>query len=141
MGVLEFIDRLDPSIVAIRSVGYGLAIAAIIAFFVSATARRVVKAILTAGALSPETAKSAAELGLTGPLVRRALKEGSSLRKTVKRSVWNEGFFIPEEDAGRAEVRYVKKNNPIAWIAGIALIVAATEAVVLILPLVLGSFV
>ncbi|MBQ7475754.1 MAG: hypothetical protein IJS78_07580 [Clostridia bacterium] len=143
MGILDFFASLDRTALIIRCLGYGLVAASVIAFFVSGTTRSVVKKILSAKALSREDARTAAELGLKGPFVRSVLRDRSSLRKTVRKTEADGGearFYIPEEKADGAEIRYVKRSSLVLWIIGTLLLAAATEAAVRLVPMILGSF-
>ena len=97
----------------------GVVLAALYNFYQRSVPGHVVRAILIAKALSPETAKTAKELGLdTKPLYLWELLRGTTLRRVI-RSVEGEQkgtpaqtrYYIPEEAKYRAELRFDKKGN------------------------------
>ena len=147
MDIIGYFRSLTGLSVAIRGIGYGLVLASIVAFFISLTNRRIVKRLLDAEAHTRDSAKSAAEIGAKAGFGKLALRDRSTLRKTVKATELTEGaesgeerYYIPEEDADAAEIRYVKKNPPVAWIVGTALLVAATEGAMIAAPWILSLF-
>ena len=146
MDIIGFFRSMTGLQVAIRGIGYGLVLASIVAFFISLTNRRTVKRLLDAEAHTRDSAKSAAEIGAAG-IGKLALRDKSTLRKTVKATELTDGaesggvrYYIPEEDADAAEIRYVKKNPPVAWIVGTVLLVAVTEGAVIAVPWILSLF-
>ena len=145
MEIIDYFKYAETAVIVIRAIGYGLVLAALIAFFVCITQKRVVGSILKESALSRDGAKTAEELGLRGPFSKFALREKSTLRKTVKAAPgMTEGdpvrYYIPEDEAPAAESRYVKRISPVAWIVGCALLVAATEGAVIAVPWILRLF-
>ena len=110
----------------------GVVLAALYNFYQRSVPGYVVRTILRAQALSPETAKTAEELGLAAkPLCLWELVRGTTLRRVIH-SVQNEQhnetlvqnsetrYYIPEEAKYRAELRFDKKGNGV-----IALILTA----------------
>ena len=146
MVVIGFFRSMTTVAVVIRGIGYGLVLASFAAFFITLANKKIVKAILGADALTRESAKTRDDLGINGPISRFTLRDRSALRKTVAATKINSGeaaetrYYIPEEKAAGAEIRYVKRNSPIAWIVGMALLAAATEGAVLVVPWILSLF-
>ena len=111
----------------------------------------VVRRILSLGLFSPDKAMTADELKIKSPLLRYMLRDGSSLRRTVKsreeeekgllpektgffaslapapkRPVKTQHFYIPEDIRFRAESRYSTGIGDVAaLIIGAALLLAA----------------
>ncbi len=147
MDIIGYFRTADLLTVVIRGVGYGLVLASFIAFFITLSNKRIVKRLLDGKALSRDTAKSAAEIKAGSGLGRFALRDRSMLRKTVEATELSgeeekaeKRYYIPEEKAAGAEIRYVKRNSPVGWIVGMALLAAATEGAVLALPWILSLF-
>ncbi len=142
MGILQVFREPLGSALVIRAIGYGLVLAAVIGFFVCITDKKIVRSILSSRALSRDGAKTAEELSLGSPVFRFALRDGSAIRKTVKKVPDDEPprYYIPEDGSAAAELRYVKKTSPVTWVIGAALLVAATEASVRLVPWILGLF-
>ena len=147
MGIIGYFRTADLLTVVIRGIGYGLVIAAFIAFFINIKNKKIVKRLLDAKALSRDSAKSAAEIGAGSGFGRFALRDKSMLRKTVEATEAADAdgkdlkrYYIPEEKAAGAEIRYVKRNSPVGWVVGMALLAAATEGAVLALPWILSLF-
>lgn len=145
MDIIGYFISATPLVAAIRCIGYGLVLASLFAFFVTAANRKIVKRLIDGDALSRDTAKNAAEIG-AGGVFRFALRDRSTLRKTVAATELSENgdgekrFYIPEEKAAEAEIRYVKRNSPVAWIVGTILLAAATEGAVIAVPWILSLF-
>ena len=146
MDIIGYFRSATLLTVAVRGIGYGLVLAAFIAFFVSLTNKKIVKRLLEKKALSRDTAANAEDIGGKSGLGRLALRDRSALRKTVEATGISEGaggekrYYIPEEKADGAEIRYVKKGSPVGWIVGMVLLAAATEGAVFALPWILSSF-
>ena len=95
----------------------GILLAAVYMLYQKSVPGSVVRAVLAGEALSEESAKTAAELGITGRLAQRELKRNVTLKRMIHR-VEAEGretrYFIPEEEKYRAELRYEREGkNPI----------------------------
>ena len=134
-------------VLVIRGIGYGLVLASFAAFLINLTNRGIVRDLLGAKAFSRDGAMTAADLRATGGVRRFALRDSSMLRKTVAATTLTEGegegekrYFVPEEKATGAELRYVKRNSPVAWNVGIALLAAATEGAAFAIPRILSLF-
>ena len=146
MGIIGIFRSATLLSVVIRGAGYGLVIASFVAFFINLTHKKIVKRLLGAGALSRDSAKPGAEIGAGSGLGRFALRDKSTLRKTVAATELAEGgdgekrYYIPEEKADGAEIRYVKRNSPVGWIIGMALLAAVTEGAVVAVPWILSLF-
>lgn len=146
MDIIGYFKSASLLIVVIRGIGYGLVLASFIAFFISLTNKKIVKRLLDRKALSRDAAAKAEDIGGKSGFGRLALRDGSTLRKTVAATEISEGsdgekrYYIPEEKAVGAEIRYVKKGSPVGWIVGMVLLAAATEGAVLALPWILSMF-
>jgi hypothetical protein len=146
MDIIGYFRSASLLTIAIRGIGYGLVLASFIAFFVSLTNKKIVKRLLDREALSRDTAANAEDIGGKSGFGRLALRDRSTLRKTVEATEISEGaggekrYYIPEETADGAEIRYVKKGSPVGWIVGMVLLAAATEGAVFALPWILSSF-
>ncbi len=102
----------------------GVVLASVYAYGRGRTLGRAINALKEAGAESPETAKTASQLGLKG-LRARALKSRDHL---IARE--GDGFYLPPETAEKA--RAVTRFAPAGWwgipltaLLGYALLVAA----------------
>ena len=117
----------------------GVILAALYNFYIRRVPGGVVRLLLSRGALSPETALSAEELGLLDkPVSLWELLRGVSLRHivcAVSEDGGEEGdgeadaqtrFYIPEEKKYRAEVRFEQKGN-----GAMGLLITCALAVVL----------
>ena len=107
----------------VMAVWLGVVLAALYNFYMRHVPGSAVRALLAAGALSPESAKTAEELQLSR-LARRELIFGSVLSRIV-RYVGDEPaedgtcaprdatarYYIPEEQKYRAEIRFESKGN------------------------------
>ena len=137
MDIIGYFRSASLLTVVVRGIGYGLVLAAFIAFFISLTNKKIVKRLLDKGALSRDTAACAGDIGGKSGFGRLALRDGSTLRKTVAATELSEGgggekrYYIPEEKADGAEIRYVKRGSPVGWI---------TEGAVLAIPWILSFF-
>ena len=101
----------------------GVILAALYNFYIRRVPGGVVRLLLSRGALSPETALSAEELGLLDkPFSLWELLRGVSLRHIVCAAPCAEGktdaevdaqtrFYIPEDKKYRAEARFEQKGN------------------------------
>lgn len=98
---------------AILAVCLGVMLACLFAYYQRAVPGGFARALLKNGALSPEAAKTPAELGFgKTPFLKRELKDGSFLRRLV-RAAEGEGeprYYIDEADRIAAEVRYDKRG-------------------------------
>lgn len=102
----------------------GILLAAVYMLYQKTVPGGVVRAVLAGEALSSESAKTAAELGITGWLARRELRKNVTLKRMIHR-VEAEGretrYFIPEEEKYRAELRYEREGrNPLITFALVA---------------------
>ena len=104
----------------------GILLAAVYAFYQKNVPGLLVHALLRAEAFSPETARTAEELGLSKNFfVWFELKHNAMLKRVVccvapaetENETSTAAYYIPEELKYRAEVRYEKKGNgPMALI-------------------------
>ena len=106
------------------ALGLGIIVAALYNYYIHRVPGAVIRALLAAGAFSPESAKTPAELGLLDkPIALWELTRGNSLAKLI-RFVSDEQnelgvclqtpstrYYIPEELKYRAEVRFDKKGR------------------------------
>ena len=122
----------------------GVILAALYNFYIRYVPGGVVRLLLSRGALSPETALSAEELGLLEkPFALWELLRGVSLKHIVCAVTEAEDadaeqelsaqtrFYIPEEKKYRAEIRFEQKGNGL-----MGLVLTATLAVVLCIVLI-----
>jgi hypothetical protein len=143
-------DTLTLFVVAVC---IGIVIAALYNFYLRTVPGGIVRALLRAEALSPESAKTAAELGLEGKALHLLeLTRGSALRRVVRfvgDTADAEGnrppqtpetrYYIPEEAKYRAELRFEKKGNGIvALLFTAALSVVLGALIIALLPWFLG---
>ena len=84
---------VDLPILLVWSVCLGFNIAMVISFVIRNTSGVFVSKLLDNGALSPESAKTLSELGCNGRLLKRFLKDGSTLRRVA--FVANESNLLP----------------------------------------------
>ena len=100
----------------------GVIIAALYNFYIRRVPGGVARLLLSRGAISPETALCAEELGLLNkPFSLWELLRGISLRRIVCAVTEGEGseeevdaqtrFYIPEDKKYRVEVRFAQKGN------------------------------
>ncbi len=128
----------------------GVILAALYNFYIRRVPGGVVRLLLSRGALSPESALSAEELGLLDhPFALWELLRGVSLRHIVCAVSDAENdeenmdaktrFYIPEDKKFRAEVRFEEKGNGIMGLA-ITSALAVVLGIVLIklIPVVLA---
>ena len=137
-----------PFVLGIFSIDPGdyksISLAAIITFYQRSIPGGFVRALLRAEALSPEKAKTLAELGYEkSRLIGLELRHGTVMKKTVQRV--GEGsdtavrYYIPEELKYRAETRYQSKGNgPLQLILTIALSFGLAILLIRLIPAVLG---
>ncbi len=100
--------------VLVWSLCAGILLAAVYMLYQKTVPGGVVRAILAAQALSPESAKTAGELGISSRLARHELCRNITLKRMVRR-VEKDGeetrYYIPEEEKYRADVRYEKEGR------------------------------
>ncbi|MBQ8357604.1 MAG: hypothetical protein IJX39_07330 [Clostridia bacterium] len=134
----------------------GILIAALYAFYQKSVPGAIVRSLLGAEALSPESAKTLAELGLErNPFIRFELKHNGMLRKVVFRAPSGaeeeqnadtdapdpqaDRFYIPEELKYRAELRFEKKGNGVPGLVLTAVLTLALSVLLIrLLPAFLG---
>lgn len=105
----------------------------------------LVRDLIRAGALSPESAKTLPQLGRKGssPFMRFSLRAASTFRKTVRSE--NAGdklpelssarFYIPEEQRYRAETRYRRKGTDgVSLIFALILLALCAALVIFLTP-------
>ncbi len=136
----------DASMVSFVVIGIciGIVIASLIIFYQRNIPGGFVRALLRAEALSPETAKTLAELGYEkNALIKFELRHGAVMKKTVQQM--GEGsnaevrYYIPEELKYRAETRYQNKGNgPIQLILTAILSVGLAILLIKLIPAVLS---
>lgn len=121
---------------AIVALCIGIMLASLYAAYQRGVVGKPVRALLRAEALSPETAKTLAELSLErNPFVVFEIERNRVLKGLIK-TVHTEGeeaprYYIPEELKYRADVRFEAKGNGI-----FALLLAAVVAAGLALALI-----
>ena len=106
---------------------------------------RVVRALIEKGAVSPESALTLGDAGAANPLVKLALRRGSSLRRVVrmieetsednaKENIETGKFYIPEECMHRATKVYDKPETSVfsVLLAIIAFLILAMVAFIVI---------
>lgn len=122
----------------------GISLAALITFYQRNIPGGFVRALLRAEALSPEKAKTLAELGYEkNRLVGFELRHGTVMKKTVQQTGKGNDtavrYYIPEELKYRAETRYQKKGNgPLQLVFTIALSFGLAILLIKLIPAVLG---
>ena len=136
----------------------GVMLAALYNFYLRRVPGGVARKLLEAGALSPETAKTAEELGLSGKrLALYELTRGSALSHVVRCTAAGTGgadttdettnsgdageakYYIPEELKYRAEIRFDKKGNGLfALVFTCAAAVGLAILIIALLPWFLG---
>lgn len=121
----------------------GVIAAALYMFYQQSVPGGAIRAILRAEALSPESAKTAEELGLlTKPFCLWELTRGSSVRrfvKTVQDEAQGDRYYIPEELKYRAQIRFDRKGNRFGGLL-FTMVLSLGLALILVnlLPVVLG---
>jgi hypothetical protein len=128
----------------------GVILAALYNFYMRRVPGGVVRLLLSRGALSPETALSAEELGLLDkPFSLWELLRGVSLRHILcavrDDEAKNDGevdaqtrFYIPEDKKYRVEVRFAQKGNGVkALILSCALTLVLGFLLIKLIPVVL----
>ncbi len=129
----------------------GVILAALYNFYIRRVPGGVVRLLLSRGALSPETALSAEELGLLDhPFALWELLCGVSLRHVVcavsdgaenaeENADAKTRFYIPEDKKFRAEARFEEKGNGVIGLAvTCALAVALGIVLIKLTPVVLA---
>ncbi len=124
----------------------GIVIASLITFYQRNIPGGFVRALLRAEALSPETAKTLAELGYgKSPLVKFELRHGTVMKKTVQQTEAGEGidaaarYYIPEDLKYRAEARYQNKGNgPLQLVLTVVLSFGLAILLMKLIPVVLS---
>ena len=116
---------------------FGIFLAALYTAYQRGVVGKPVRALLRAEALSPESAKTLAELGLEkNPFVVFEIGRNATL-KTLIKSLVGEGddaptrYYIPEELKYRADVRFEAKGNGVA-----ALLITAVVSLALAFALI-----
>ncbi len=150
---------IRPEMIIIFGI-FGMMIACFFASYNKGTLGAFVRALLSAGASSPENAKTLDELGfLKNHSVRASLKSGYTLRKVVRCVEEDEGtlicsenkegsvpfneahFYIPEDKQFAAESRFKGKKLPwfaylLIFVGGVILMIALIAVLPHILSLV-----
>ena len=129
----------------------GIIVAALYNYYIHRVPGAAIRALLHAEALSPESAKTAAELGLShSPLALWELTRGNSLARLTRlandpqdekadRRSPDARFYIPEELKYRAEIRFDKKGNGTFGLVFTCLLAVGVAALILaLLPWFLG---
>lgn len=138
-------DQSDAA--TVRLVIFGLCIGAVLASLLTLYQRNVpggfVRALLAAGALSPEGAKALSELGYEkNALVKFELKHNTVLQKTVLTLTAADGtarYYIPEEQKYRAETRFESKGNgPLQFALTVVLAIGLAILLLKLIPPVLS---
>lgn len=130
-------DSLD---VMVWGICAGVMLGVIAATFDKLFCQRMVQALLTRGAQTPEGALSLGELDIKGKwYLKGALREGKPLRKmlsvpeslTLPAKTEDIPFYLPEEKRFRAESRYENGRHPIMSMFLIAALLLVTALFVL----------
>lgn len=134
----------------IFAVCFGIALSAVYNFYQHRVPGGIVRRILAAGALSPESAKTAAELGFDNSMLALfELQKGTTLSHVVrfvgdtpdeggKRPAQNAEtrYYIPEEQKYRAELRFQKEGHgAVGLLLTVLLAVLAAPILCRMLPL------
>ncbi len=112
----------------------GIALASLYLFYQKSVPGSLVRALLKAEALSPETAKPLDDLGLRFlELLSFELHHSLALRKLVHVKESEEGplYYIPEELKYRAELQFEKKGSEILRLILTVLLSAALAVLLL----------
>ncbi len=112
----------------------GAAVGAVMSVFARRSQGRLVLSLKNAGAFTPETAVSLADVALDGDfLLRLALKPGKALTRYVKEQ---EGrYYLPDETRYTAEIRYDLKGTDVrGLILGLVLLALLGVAMQLAAP-------
>lgn len=122
----------------------GIFLAALYSVYQRTVPGGIVRALLKAEALSPEAAKSLAELGLgRNPLCSFEIKRNAMLGRFLRAVDGEEGeeprYYIPEEQKYAADVRFERGGNPVVTLV-LSAVGSLALAVILCkgLPVVLG---
>ncbi len=96
----------------------GIFLAALYSVYQRSVPGGIVRALIGAGAHTPESAKSLEELGLSrNPFSRLEIRRNAMLRRFLRPTEGGEGaacrYYIPEEQKYAAEVRFEKGGNPV----------------------------
>jgi len=157
----EFIAGASTIQVIAVAVFIGATLASIGVYFNKIVIGKAVRAIVAAGADSPESAKTLEDLGLSRSFfVRNALKSRSVLRKYVYEAddriialpdgssyferdgaidLTSARFYISEENRVRAEVRYAGKGSDLfVLILSIVVYFGVAWAIVVVFPLLIN---
>ena len=126
----------------ILGVGLGIILLSLYSFYQRHVLGGVLRLLIREGALSEESAKTAAELGLAEKrFLLFAVKHDATLKKMILRvSGEEERFYLPEEQKYRAEVRFEEKGGVLSLIVTAVLTLAACLLIIKLLPAVLGVF-
>lgn len=138
-------DKGDATMVTLLVFGIcaGIVLASLYTLYQRSVPGRLVRALLSAAALSPDAAKTLAEIGCDGNcLLCFELRHNAVLKKTVQK-VEGEGcdtrYYIPEELKYRAEGRFEKKGNgPLQFIVTAILSFGLGLLIIKLIPFVLS---
>lgn len=116
----------------------GLMIAACIAYLLKRIYGKFVTALLRGESVDEESARSLSELGMDKKrLLRRTLRDGSSLRKVVMKTESADGtvrYYIPEDKRDRASSLYASDRSTVLTVI-VAFILFAVIAILLLMYL------
>ncbi len=126
------INRTTPLSLIVWALMIGFIVAIIVTVANKLVIGSLVRALLDSGANSPETAKSARELGKTNIFLKFFLRPKGTLRNTVtvckvkvKTDRLSRPLYIKDENRHKAESIYSKKGvNPVTVILAIIAVVA-----------------
>ena len=126
----------------IWGIGIGIVLLSLYSFYQRRVLGGVLRLLIRENAISEETAKTAAELGLSGKRVLLfAVKHDATLKKMIKTVEGEEErLYLPEEQKYRAEVRFEEKGGAVSLIVTAVLTFGACLLLVKLLPAVLGLF-
>ena len=104
-----------PLTMIVTSLFIGVVLASIAMLYHQLFLGGIVRRIIEKKALSPETALTAEQLGYSAknPLIKLALRDNSTFRKTVYRTEDSTPprYYIPEAIRAREEIKFRKQGN------------------------------
>ena len=138
-------DKGDATTVTLLVLGIcvGIVLSSLYTLYQRSVPGSLVRALLRAAALSPDSAKTLAELELSKKgLLGFELRHNIVLQKTVQKVEGEESgtrYYIPEELKYRAESRFDKKGNgPVQFIITVILSLALAILLIKLIPVVLS---
>lgn len=126
----------------IWGVGIGIVLLSLYSFYQRHVLGGILRLLIREGAMSEESAKTAAELGLAEKrFLLFAVKHDATLKKMILRVAGDEErLYLPEAQKYRAEVRFEEKGGIVSLIVTAVLTFGVCLLLVKLLPAVLGLF-